>query len=349
MMESFEPEGTGRSGGPDPGPALTPPSGAGPEASSPPTQSQRVLAARLSGRLRCLRCRYNLAGLSVLGVCPECGIPVRATILAAVDPYASELQPILVPRPTAAGLVLWAAGALIAALAAWALRAMDIATVAGLAVGDRSWIALLGAGALAASGLGALALIRPHRRVAPVTSFAAFAAVVLYAPLVWTYWWLHSVLDPAYIAPYLDTAPPRLERLAARLAIGGMAALILIALRPNFRLLAARSVLLRSGRVERQTINAIVAAFAVAAAGDLLRAAGIWLGEDYRTIALAGGTFLVAVGSMLVTIGIAGVLWDLRRIVPVIIEPAPSLDDVIEPEPTLSAPVATPAPGGSTP
>lgn len=348
MMESFEPEGTGRSGGPGPGPSPTPPADGAPEA-PPPTQSQRVLAARLSGRLRCLRCRYNLAGLSVLGVCPECGIPVRATILAAVDPYASELQPVSWPRPTAAGLVLWAAGALIAALASWALRALDLAEMTGLAPTDRSWIILLGTGALAASGVGALALVRPHRRVAPLTSLAALAAVALYAPLVWSYWWLHASFDPAFDAPYLDTDPPRLERLAVRLAIGGMAALILLALRPGFRLLAARSVLLRSGRVERQTLQAIIAAVAVAAAGDLVRAAGLWFGEEFRTVAFAGGTFLVAVGSMLITVGLAGVLVDLRRIVPVILEPAPSLDDVIEPEPTLEAPAAPPVPGGGAP
>ena len=65
-----------------------------------------VLASELTGDLPCVRCGYNLRGLSIREHCPECDAPVRATILALVDPRASELKPLRRPRLTGWGLVL---------------------------------------------------------------------------------------------------------------------------------------------------------------------------------------------------------------------------------------------------
>src|SRR5215831_18001819 len=95
--------------------------------SRPGPESERAvdLARELGGDLPCAACRYNLRGLSVRSVCPECGTPVRATILFTVDPYASVLRPITWPRATAAGLILWSMGALGAAVLTWVLRGAD--------------------------------------------------------------------------------------------------------------------------------------------------------------------------------------------------------------------------------
>ena len=86
-----------------------------------PTELERLgrapaaAVAVLEADVHCARCGYNLRGISIRSVCPECGAAVRATILAVVDPHASELQPIRHPWPVAAGLVLWAASALVLA------------------------------------------------------------------------------------------------------------------------------------------------------------------------------------------------------------------------------------------
>src|SRR5690606_19927036 len=76
-----------------------------------PTRSQiteadpeQAISLSLSGAMPCISCGYNLQGLSVVGVCPECGAAVRATILATIDPQAEELTPLLTPRLTSLGL-----------------------------------------------------------------------------------------------------------------------------------------------------------------------------------------------------------------------------------------------------
>src|SRR5436190_23878239 len=71
-----------------------------------------ALGRQLRGDLPCVACGYNLKGLSIRSVCPECGTPVRATILSVVDPHAAELTPIRLPALVALGLLFCAAGAL---------------------------------------------------------------------------------------------------------------------------------------------------------------------------------------------------------------------------------------------
>src|SRR6185295_10238912 len=83
------------------------------------------LALELTGDLPCVRCKYNLRGLTVKGMCPECGTSVRTTILAKIDPLAKELRPLHFPRLTSLGLIVWAWSALAAALCNWALRLSD--------------------------------------------------------------------------------------------------------------------------------------------------------------------------------------------------------------------------------
>src|SRR5581483_4291904 len=85
-----------------------------------------VLGRELGGDLHCVVCSYNLRGLSIRAICPECGTAVRATILSVVDPHASILRPITFPRLTAAGVILWAAGAVAVAMMAWLPQAADL-------------------------------------------------------------------------------------------------------------------------------------------------------------------------------------------------------------------------------
>src|SRR3954470_14312241 len=109
-----------------PDPQHTP--GGAPKA-PPPLDAVRAesdIARELTGNLPCVTCRYNLRGLSIKSVCPECGTAVRAAILAAVDPYAPILQPLYAPRLAATGLMLWAGGALAAGLLTWSLRLADL-------------------------------------------------------------------------------------------------------------------------------------------------------------------------------------------------------------------------------
>src|SRR5262245_9530394 len=93
-------------------------------------------------------------------------MPVRATVLAVVDPLAAELRPIPNPRFTAWGLVAWSVGAFGAVLATCALRIEDwlqLPVRAGTVESVRTVLLVLAG----ASAIGAVALIRPHAGLKP--------------------------------------------------------------------------------------------------------------------------------------------------------------------------------------
>ena len=62
-----------------------------------------------------------------MGTCPECGLPIQATLLSLVDPRAAEIQPIRSRRTVATGLAAWAVASYIAApTSRWLLQAIAL-------------------------------------------------------------------------------------------------------------------------------------------------------------------------------------------------------------------------------
>jgi hypothetical protein len=59
----------------------------------------------VSRQLSCARCGYDLKSLSADGNCPECGEPIRLTIIDTVDPAARRLASIERPHVTGNALV----------------------------------------------------------------------------------------------------------------------------------------------------------------------------------------------------------------------------------------------------
>lgn len=308
-----------------------PPATDGPAGPDDPARSSAPdLARELTGDLPCIGCGYNLRSISVLGVCPECATPVRATILARVDPYAGVLRPILLPRLTGVGLMMWSVGALGAAMATWAQRLADaVEVVAGTSIEAGRFITA-GVLFLLVSAVGAGAsLIRPHSGIpARHIAFAA-SGVLAYIPLVWIYWTLHGVYDPPRVRPYLDELAPDGDRALLRMAGGVLMLIIVMGLRPNLRLLAARSLLLRMGRVERQTMIGVAGAIGVAILGDLLHLFAVDVAPQLRLAAFLIGVLLIALGSMLITVGIVGIIIDCLRILPVVLRPPISYRQVL--------------------
>lgn len=286
-------------------------------------------ALQLTGRLRCLRCGYDLHGLSVVGSCPECGLKVRATLLAALDPQAEELRPLRFPLVVTIGLIVWSGFGLAASLAIWALHLRGIAAMwAGVHL-PAPWGPSMIAGLVAASGVGAAALIAPHAPNGRGRTLAALAAVLAYPALGWA---VFSVVRWDMQSPgwaYAEPSVLPLERLALALLGQALIAGIIAGLGPNRRALVARSKVLRSGIIGRQTTKSLLAACAMAAGGYalLIAAAGL-TGGGGEALRLSG-TFLVAVGSMLLTLGQVGVLADSLRIAPTLLARPLGVKDVL--------------------
>lgn len=282
-----------------------------------------MLGTELTGDLRCARCRYNLRGLSVRGVCPECGTPVAATLLAVLDPQAAELQPIRLPRLTALGMVVWAGGAVGAGLLSWLVRLGEAFPSIGLV----AWAPGAIFCCMVACAVGGVALIRPHRGIrksAEVAAASACAGCIVLALLSWK---ILVEIDGIGGRPYFSGSEWS-DRWAWKVAETVVIGLVILGFRPVFHVLQARSHLLRTGTLERQTLRAILASVAVVLVGDLVQAAFRALGMNSEippiiAMCVSGG------GSLTLLLGLVGVLVDVRRLVPVVIATPLGLSDVL--------------------
>jgi len=283
----------------------------------------------LSGDLPCGGCGYNLRGLSVRSLCPECGTAVRATILLAVDPHAEELAPLKRPLLTSTALVVLAWAALLSVVGVWAMRLNE-----ALAAAFDFWPESLGLRgpvvfALALSAAASPALIRPHRRVPVSVSGRAAAGVAAYIPLVVLFWFLHARYDPIRLTGYVTYGPASIDRSLLRLAIGGLAAATIWGLWPAATGLIARSVVIRQKRVDTQPISAMLISLGIAASGDMLRLAGEWVPVLRGDVPSILQIVLIAVGSFLFTLTLVGLAVDTIRVRSVLVRPPISLVDVL--------------------
>jgi len=283
------------------------------------------LARELTGDLPCVSCRYNLRGLSIRSNCPECGAPVRATILAVVDPRARELAPVSHPWLTSWGLIAWSAGALTCAGLLWLVRAIELFGGAGTAFVHAGRTAL---GAACLSAVGATTLIRPQSGTPTRQVVAAIIGVVAYVPLIWLVWRVLFITD-ASGSPYGHAGDASTERTLLRLGVGAAMIVIILGLRMNVRALAGRWVLMRTGRVDRQPMLGVLIAVLVAALGDLIHLLPSEPGDASSLI----GTLFIAAGSMFVLVGLGGMAVDAVRLRRVLRQRVLSLDDLTRGEP----------------
>lgn len=299
---------------------------------TPPTPAAGTsLDIALIGRLPCIICGYELQGLSIRGTCPECGTLVRATILHRVDPQAEEFVPLYSAKAVAAGLILWLAGALIVALTGWLRRAGEWADSFALVRDPREWLGTLAVAGVIVSVLGALAIVRPTRETKPWKSVLALIGVLAYIPMLWAIQRLARLDAMAPAEPFSTSTMP--EREVARLVLSGSIILACLGLRNVARDMAKRSLALRTGRVDRQTLLAIAVAATAGAFGDAIR---LWTALNDHTLSqnathtlnIVGGS-IVMVAAVFVTLGIAGAMGDSFRIAQAIRRPGPTMRDLI--------------------
>lgn len=288
------------------------------------------IARRLNGDLMCIGCGYNLRGLSIRELCPECATPVRATLLGVVDPKAHELAPLINPRVSGIGLAVWAVGAWLAIIA---VAMMRLAEVAREMLNTKWWPGYapdLGTLGLIASGLGAITLIRPHPRVTRWGAVAAAAGVAAYVPLTLLYYHIYARVDGSSTSPFLQPGPMEFDRTALRMGLLIPVSIAILGLRTHARGLASRSVIVRTGRVDRQSMLALWASFMVAGAGDMMHVLGMSTQLGLGSLLSTVGTVLVSVGSVLVVVGATNIVLDVWRLWPVIVRRGVGLGDVLE-------------------
>ena len=288
-----------------------------PAPTRPEERGEPIIAATLTERLTCAACGYDLRGLSVLDRCPECGMRIATSILAVVDPRAQEFEPIRKPRVVAFGLLTWSLGGLLAALCAWLLRAAELPALNNephlLGEAGSRALAIVGVVGIVISGVGSLAIFKPARRMPPMGSRMALMGTALYLPLAVAYFVLHAELDAGMASPYFGRYPDA-ERVFVRACELSLVAAIVLLLRTNARTLAARSAILRTGRVDRQTMYAVAVTAALGVLGDVIRLAATQAGDTFAQVLSITGVSLVVIASALVTMGLAGATIDCTRI-----------------------------------
>ncbi|MEO1130458.1 MAG: hypothetical protein AAFX05_12235 [Planctomycetota bacterium] len=285
----------------------------------------RDLDQALTGALPCIVCRYDLQGLSIRSVCPECGTAVRATILHRIDPKAEELRPLATPRLTAASIAVWSIAGFIAVLASWEARVGEVLReYAGISFGTGygGTVAIIAAGV---SGLALFGAVRLVRERTCWRCYAAMGAIIAYVPLIYAMLRIGG-LDGMRAAPYSYVSD---ERLLWRVVLGACIAAILVGFRPNARELVRRCLAMRTGRVDRQTLLSMVIAVLVAMAGDGLRLLSLHVDPRFAETTAGVGTLLVLIGSGFLTLGMFTAIIDSVRIGRVLVSPGPSMSDVL--------------------
>jgi hypothetical protein len=293
-------------------------------------QTQSAIARRLTGVLYCISCGYDLKGLSIKSACPECAVPVRATILGIVDPMADELIPLSFPRLSAIGLNMWSLGALLSVLMVWMLRGAEVMRDLGMSTWVPGVFAWIGLGGLVISLLGAMTMIRPHAAVTRLGAIRCALGASCYIALIWVYEAIYLGHDVVAPSPLLAPGSDALGRTVLRVSMFVLVAGIVWGLRPAAVGLAIRSIIVRTGRVDRQSMVTVLASLGIATVGDLLSIAAAFTPVSVREVLEIISIVIVSLGSVLFTVGMVNICMDTIRLFPVLVRPGVGLVDIFE-------------------
>lgn len=301
--------------------------------------------------LPCVRCGYDLRGLKAGGVCPECGLEVRRTLLFVVDPARSRIAPLRDPAAAGrrliviagliylAALLLWSPHVIEAYARGWEESAIDLASRAQILT------AIAGACGIFAV-LVAARLHRPLEAEAEPSEYHRGLRRFRLGILGW------SFLLFALAIYDLELSPPTavafgvneidLARTGLRFALTATAILAVSGIQPVVRLVELRSLSHRTGRVSRQGFAAMTLALIVVGGGDLVRLVVATLEErkapDSVITALGfGSLILILIGAAMVTLALASVLLDAFRLRRGMNRRAYTLDELLEPGSGLPA------------
>lgn len=281
-------------------------------------------ALELQSEIRCARCGYSLQGVSVRSACSECGLPVKTTILAIVDPHAAELAPLERPKFTAFGMLLWTHGLFAGFGFMFALQLFGGALSRGM-----EYRAIRGCGIVLITlcAIGSVALVRPHRglklqhRINASIGFVGFLVSISLA-------WIAS--DPYRVMSLRDfhDSPSQSASFYGWLAAFHLTiAVSVLLVRANARVLAARSLLMRSGFVNRQTLAATACVLVIAGFGQTMMFADARTSVE-RLWSTVGVAISMTSGILLQLAGF-GLVIDSWRLFRVLLEPPVKLESLL--------------------
>jgi hypothetical protein len=105
---------------------------------------------------------------------------------------------------------------------------------------------------------------------------------------------------------------------------------IVLGIRPAAVGLAVRSVIVRTGRVDRQSMIALLASLGIATLGDLLSIVANQMPMASRDVLEIISVVIISLGSVLFTVGMINICTDTVRLYPVIRRPGVGLGDIFE-------------------
>lgn len=288
-----------------------------------------TLNLALTGSLPCIDCGYELQGLTVKGNCPECGRPVRVTLMWVVDPQAEAFQQLPYPRRIARGLV----GVFLAPTSVFIAVALSFLFVWVTAFMDSYFHAARVESAtivfvFTSAALAAIAPIastvflgfmystvqaEPTRKrfLLAAQIIATIQGIVVWVSL-WLYFaWALGGRDPMNIA---------------LIAYAATIAMYLITLRPVVAPLIRRSFLLRTGHVPRQKIGVVAIVFVVAVIGHSIQE----MAPHTRAVESLEllGAILSIVAWILATLGLLGLTRDAFLVRHTLLHPPRTLEEL---------------------
>lgn len=280
--------------------------------------------------LPCVNCGYNLRGLGIITVCPECGVQVRQSLLFVVDPSRSHLKPLSEPSRLGRALVLITISLFFAVMVLWAPYIValsdEVRNLGGGVLREwPRWSPVL-AGGLA---LMAFALVPPLKKPTDEEPSAEYAkgyrmfrlGLISWALLLaflgavdemWPQWWMKPMFQGA---PESGGA----YRHVLRIALDVSAIMIVTGVRPVVRFLALRSLNHRVGQISRQGFLALTVALIVLWIADIARL-GVALAFDSGTawaslqaIAITADV-VTLIGFAMITLAVANGFLDAMRL-----------------------------------
>ncbi|MEM1424381.1 MAG: hypothetical protein AAGH64_10310, partial [Planctomycetota bacterium] len=164
---------------------------------------------------------------------------------------------------------------------------------------------------LIVSGVSALGFLAPTTRTRARSVCAAACAVLAYAPFFYALLRIRAIDANRGSYAAFFTLDPDVDRIYWRLLVAGCLVVIFLGVRPNARELVRRSLAMRTGRVDRQTLLAMGVAAGAMALGDVLRLVGVTSGPP--ELVFAGG-MVILISTVFLGVGLTAAIVDGVRI-----------------------------------